>query len=60
MSKLPNGRLCVGKIVSEVAVLTIATVLMGIFALGFKSTREREQILHRITDVTRPLAELVR
>lgn len=47
------------QILSEVAALSVATVLIGMFAISFKTDKEREQILQRVSEVTRPITQLV-
>ncbi len=47
------------KFLTEIAACTLATVLIGLFSLNFKTASERVEILHRVTGVTRPITQLL-
>lgn len=47
------------KMVSHFTAYTLATVLIGIFAVTFKTDSERVEIMRRVTEVARPIANIV-
>ncbi len=46
------------KLISQFSAYTIATVLIGIFAVTFKTDSERLEIMRRVSEVTRPITNI--
>ncbi len=47
------------KVLSQIAACTLATVLIGVFTVNFKTASERAEILHRVTGIARPITQLL-
>jgi len=47
------------KILSGITACTLATVLMGVFAVNFKTSGERVEIVRRVVEVARPISNLL-